>query len=131
ILLVAVTPPIILVVHLLLQDPAAAGVLVVLLGRGQLVAVVVAVQPGLGSAALAFLGEVAFVVVGVVPRPVGLQFVLVARGRVPAAVGAVAGAVQGVAVAAVARQLVGRVIAVGAQRPVVRLGAQPAAVVPG
>src|SRR5262249_23212220 len=101
---------IILEVHFLLERAAVARVLVILLGRGQLVAVVKGVGPGLGRAALAFLYQVALIVICIAPRSIARELVAGAGGV--AAVGAVARAVEGQVVGAVGRQLVGVVIAV-------------------
>src|SRR5262249_48589537 len=89
----AVAEDIILVVGLQLEHAPVAQVLVILLGRGQLVLVVIGVGPGLRRTTLGLLGEVTFRIVGVGIDTVGAQ--LVAGAGAIAAIGPVPGAVIG------------------------------------
>src|SRR5262249_42927551 len=93
VLLNAFAEDVVLVVGLHRNRSGAGDVRVArpLLGKGHLVAVVIAVGPGLGVGPLALLGEVPLVVVGV--RPGGVAAQPVARARAVPCVGAVALAV--------------------------------------
>src|SRR5262249_22127950 len=107
----AVAEHVILVVGLLLQHAAVARVLVILLGRGQLVFVVIDVGPGLGRGPLGFLGEVALRIIGICVDTIGAQ--LIARPGTIAAIGPVPGPVVGQVIGAVRGQLVGVIVTVG------------------